>query len=151
MSAMTTTTASHTSTVAAMYDAFGRGDLAGILSHLSEGVTWDVTEAPWTPHAAEVPWLKPRRGHDQVAEFFEIVGAWTYERFEVLDILASDTQVAAEIRLVADLPNGNRIDEVAIHMWTFGQDDKVIALRRMLDTAANITAADVAAAPIPAH
>jgi hypothetical protein len=31
---MTTTTASHTNTVAAMYE-FGRGDLAGILSHLS--------------------------------------------------------------------------------------------------------------------
>jgi hypothetical protein len=63
-----------------------------------------VTEEPWTPHAAGVRWLKPRRGHDQVAEFFEIVGAWSYERFDVLDILASDTQVAAEIRLIADLP-----------------------------------------------
>jgi ketosteroid isomerase-like protein len=124
-----------------MYEAFGRGDLAGILSHLSEDITWDVTEEPWTPHAAGVPWLLPRRGHDQVAEFFEIVGAWTYERFEVLDLLASDTQVAAEIRLIADLPNGSRIDEAVIHLWTFGQDGKVIALRRMLDTAANIAAA----------
>jgi ketosteroid isomerase-like protein len=148
---MTTTTASHTSTVTAMYEAFGRGDLAGILSHLSEDVTWDVTEEPWTPDDAGVPWLKPRHGHDQVAEFFEIVGAWSYERFEVLDILASDTQVAAEIRLIADLPNGNRIDEVVIHMWTFGQDDKVIALRRMLDTAANIAAADVSPPHLPAH
>ncbi|MGO9754288.1 MAG: nuclear transport factor 2 family protein [Solirubrobacteraceae bacterium] len=138
---MTTTAAAHTSTVAAMYEAFGRGDLAGILSHLSHDVTWDVTEEPWTPHAAEVPWLMPRRGHDQVAEFFEIVGAWTYERSELLDMLVSDTQVAAEIRLTADLPNGNRIDEVVIHMWTFGADGNVLALRRMLDTAANIAAA----------
>ena len=45
------------------------------------------------------------------------------------------------MRLIADLPNGNRIDEAVIHMWTFGQDGKVIALRRMLDTAANIGAA----------
>jgi hypothetical protein len=93
----------------------------------------------------------PRRGHAEVAEFFEIVGAWSYERFEVLDILASDTQIAAEIRLTADLPNGNQIDEVVIHMWTFGQDDKVIALRRMLDTAANIAAADASSAPVPEH
>jgi uncharacterized protein len=138
---MTTTTASHTNTVAAMYEAFGRGDLAAILSHLSQDVTWDATEEPWTPHAARVPWLTPRRGHDQVAEFFEIVGAWSYERFELLDMLASDTQVAAEIRLTADLPNGNRIDEVVIHMWTFGPDGKVITLRRILEAAANITAA----------
>jgi len=138
---MTTTTAPHTTTVAAMYEAFGRGDLAAILSHLSEDVTWDVTEEPWTPHAAGVPWLTPRQGHDQVAEFFEIVGAWNYERFELLDTLTSDTQVGAEIHLTADLPNGNRIDEVVIHLWTFGPDGKVIALRRMLDTAANIAAA----------
>jgi uncharacterized protein len=147
----TTTTQSHTDAVTAMYEAFGRGDLAGILSHLSEDVTWDVTEEPWTPHAAGVPWLKPRRGHDQVAEFFEIVGAWSYERFEVLDMLASDAQIAAEIRLIADLPNGNRIDEVVIHMWTFGQEDKVMALRRMLDTAANIAAADQAPPRVPEH
>jgi uncharacterized protein len=124
-----------------MYEAFGRGDLDGILSHLSHDVAWDVTEEPWTAHAAGVPWLTPRRGHDQVAEFFEIVGAWNYERFELLDLLTSDTQVAAEIRLTADLPNGHRIDEVAIHLWTFGADGKVIALRRVLDTAANIAAA----------
>ena len=59
----------------------------------------------------------------------------------MLDLLASDTQIAAEIRLIAGLPNGNRIDELVIHLWTFGQDGKVIALRRVLDTAANIAAA----------
>jgi ketosteroid isomerase-like protein len=136
-----TATHSHTATVAAMYEAFGRGDIAAVLSHLSEDVTWDVTEEPWTPHAAGVPWLTPRRGHAEVAEFFAIVGAWDYERFEVLDMLISDTRVAAEIRLVATLPNGNRIDEAVMHVWTFGDDGRVIALRRMLDTAANIAAA----------
>ena len=89
----------------------------------------------------KVPWLLPRRGHDEVSEFFEIVSAWNYERFEVLDMLASDTQVAVEIRMTAELPNGNRIDEEVIHLWTFRPDDKVIEPRRMLDTAANIKAA----------
>jgi ketosteroid isomerase-like protein len=138
---MTTTTNSHTATVTAMYEAFGRGDVAAVLSHLSEDVTWDVTDEPWTPHAAGVPWLLPRRGHAEVAEFFAIVGAWQYERFEVLDLLESDTQVAAELRLVATLPNGNRVDEVVMHVWRFGEDGLVIALRRMLDTAAHIAAA----------
>jgi hypothetical protein len=137
----TTTTNDHAAAVAAMYEAFGRGDIAAVLSHLSEDVTWDVTEEPWTPHAAEVPWLTPRRGHAEVAEFFEIVGAWHYERFEALDLMVSDTQIAAELRLVADLPNGARIDEVVMHVWTFGDDGRVIALRRMLDTAAHIAAA----------
>ena len=140
---MTTITNSHAATVTAIYEAFGRGDIPAVLSHLSEDVTWDVTEEPWTPAAAGVPWLVPRRGHAEVAEFFAIVGAWDYERFEVLDLLVSDTQVAAAVRLVADLPNGKRLDEVVMHVWTFGEDGSVIALRRMLDTAAHIAAAGV--------
>lgn len=138
---MTDIIQTHTQSVTAMYDAFGRGDVNGILSHLSEQITWDVTDEPWTPHASQVPWLLPRRGHDQVAEFFAIVSAWNYERFEVLDMLVSDTQVAVEIRMTAELPTGSRIDEEVIHLWTFGTDGKVVKLRRMLDTAANIEAA----------
>jgi len=138
---MTDTIQTHTQSVTAMYDAFGRGDVDGILSHLSEEIRWDVTDEPWTPHAAEVPWLLPRRGHRQVREFFAIVSAWNYERFEVLDMLVSDTQVAVEIRMTAELPNGSRVDEEVIHLWTFGTNGKVVKLRRMLDTAANIDAA----------
>jgi ketosteroid isomerase-like protein len=137
----TTTTQSHAATVRALYEAFGRRDVPAILSMLSDDVTWDVTEEPWTPHAARVPWLIPRRGHAEVLQFFEIVGAWEYERFDVLDLMVSDTQVAAELRLVATLPNGGRVDEVVMHVWKFGDDGRVIALRRMLDTAAHIAAA----------
>ncbi len=82
-----------------------------------------------------------RRGPAEVVEFFEIVGTWKYERFDVLDMLSSDRQLAVELRLVADLPNGKRLDEVVIHLWTFGPDGKVTALREVLDTAANIEAA----------
>ena len=124
----TTIPTGHAATVAAIYEAFGRRDVPAVLSHLAEDVTWDVTDEPWTPHA-------------EVAEFFAIAGAWTYERFEVLDLMVSETRVAAAVRLVADLPGGGRLDEVVIHLWTFGDDGSVIALRRMLDTAAHIAAA----------
>ena len=138
---MPTTTTSHAGTVLAMYEAFGRRDIDGVLAHLAEDATWDVTDEPWTPHAAGVPWLQPRRGHAEIAEFFAIVGRWEYDRFEPLDLLVSDTQVAAQLRLVATLPNGSRLDENLIHLWSFGDDGKVVALRRMLDTAAHIAAA----------
>jgi ketosteroid isomerase-like protein len=137
----TTSTTNHKATIAAMYEAFGRGDVAAILSHLSEDVTWDVTDEPWTPHAAGVPWMRPRRGHAEVQEFFAIVGEWKYDRFEVLDMLESETQVAGVLRMSIELPNGSRIDEVVVHLFTFGEDGRVVALRRVLDTAANIAAA----------
>jgi ketosteroid isomerase-like protein len=136
----TTTITNNRQTVSEMYEAFGRGDVDAILAKQSEDVTWDVTEEPWTPHEAGVPWLAPRRGRAEVGEFFQIAGAWTYRRFEILDLLASETQVAAIVRMVADLPNGGHIDEVLVHLWTFGEDGRVVALRRMLDTAAHIAA-----------
>src|SRR5262245_66483393 len=108
---MPTTTSTNADTVAGMYEAFGRGDVAAILAALAEDVTWDVTEEPWTPHAAGVPWLAPRRGRAAVAEFFSIVGAWRYERFEVIDLLISDARAAAVVHLNAELPNAARIDE----------------------------------------
>ncbi len=135
------TTDQHKATVTAMYEAFGRGDIPDVLSHLADEIAWNHTEEPWTPHAAGVPWLKPRRGPAEVVEFFEIVGAWKYERFEILDVLSSDRQLAVELRLVADLPNGKRLDELVIHLWTFAPDGKVTGLREVLDTAANIEAA----------
>lgn len=135
------TTDQQKSAVTAMYEAFGRGDVPGVLSHLADEIAWNHTDEPWTPHAAGVPWLKPRRGHAEVVEFFEIVSAWKYERFEVLDMLSSDRQIAVELRLVAELPNGQRLDEVVIHLWTFGADGKVTGLREVLDTAADIEAA----------
>jgi uncharacterized protein len=139
---MTTTThTNYTTTVAGMYEAFSRGDIDAVLAQLSDDVTWDATPEPWTPHAAGVPWLTPRRGPAEVRKFFEIVGQWKYENFDVLDMLVSDTQLAAIIRMTADLPNGHRLDEVVVHLWTFDADGKVIKLRRMLDTAANIAAA----------
>jgi hypothetical protein len=55
------------------------------------------------------------------------------ERARMVDVLAalslttdlvSDAQVAAEIRLTAEFPNGNRIDEMVIHLWTLAPTAK---------------------------
>jgi hypothetical protein len=51
-----------------------------------------VTDEAWTPHAAGVPWLLPRGGHAEVMGFFDIARTWNYDRLEVIDLLASDTQ-----------------------------------------------------------
>ena len=63
------------------------------------------------------------------------------ERFEVIDMLASDTRVAAVLRMAARLPNGGRFDEVVVHLWTFADDGSIVAMRRVLDTAQRIAAA----------
>lgn len=47
----TTSTHSNTAAVAAMYEAFGRGDIAAILSHLSEDVAGSTPRRTSRPPA----------------------------------------------------------------------------------------------------
>lgn len=47
---------SNVATVQAIYDAFGRGDVATILDKLDDAVEWE-TSVP----VPEVPWLQARR------------------------------------------------------------------------------------------
>ena len=51
----------HLEAVAAIYEAFGRGDVAAILDYLDDSVAWDVWNDN-SAHAVQVPWLVPR--HD---------------------------------------------------------------------------------------
>jgi hypothetical protein len=58
--------------VKAIYEAFGKGDISGILERLSEAGRWEQ----WTDNEARkagVPWLQSRIGKEGVAEFFTIV------------------------------------------------------------------------------
>jgi hypothetical protein len=59
----------------------------------------------------------------------------------VLDLLASDRQVGAEVRIVTD----SYTDE-ELHLWTFGDDGLVTRLRHYVDTAKHIAAMDAAGA-----
>jgi len=80
----------HAKTVEAIYAAFGRGDIAGILGALREDVEW---EHDAVDHG--IPWLAPRQGRAQVAGFFEALRALDIRRFEPKRILADDTMAAA--------------------------------------------------------
>ena len=133
--------ADHRATVARIYEAFGRGDLPAILDHLADDVEWEQWER-WSPHEAGVPWLRPRRGKDAVAEFFGIVGAWEMRDFRVLNLLASDTQVVAEIVIDARIPDtGATVRDEELHLWTFDEAGKVRRFRHYVDTAKHIAAA----------
>ena len=128
-------------TVAAVYEAFGRGDVAFILDQLANDVLFD---ADWTGNHAQhagVAHLMPRRGPAQVAEFFALIGSWEVDRFEVLDLIGSGRQVVAEIRAGFTLPNGGRFVDDELHLWTFSAAGKVSRFRHYVDTAKQVAAA----------
>jgi hypothetical protein len=54
-------------TIQSMYDAFGRGDLAGILEHVADEVRWVVHLDPI------VPWSGDFSGKANVPRFFEAI------------------------------------------------------------------------------
>ena len=135
----------HLETVTAIYEAFGRGDVATILTHLADPIAWDVW-ADNSVHAAHVPWLAPRTDRAGVGEFFAIVGQFQIRQFDVLSLVASGNQVVAEIVIDATVPGGARYRDEELHLWEFGESGQVVRFRHYVDTAKHIAAAARAAA-----
>lgn len=131
----------HLDTVAAIYTAFGKGDIPGIIQHLSDNVQWEA----WADNSAQkagVPWLQARSGKAGALQFFEIVGTFKIREFQVLSLLAGGNQVAAEFVIEFEAPGTGAIcrDE-EMHLWTFDDNGKVIRLRHYTDTAKHIAVA----------
>ena len=131
---MTTTNAE---TVGAIYAAFGRGDIAFILDQLAD----DVVFEDWPDNYAQragVSHLARRAGRAGAEEFFASVRSWTPEDFAVRDILASKQQVAADVHVAWLLPDGARLADDEVHLWTFDETGKIARLRHYIDTAKHI-------------
>lgn len=117
-------------TVKAMYDCFGRGDIAGILARLSPDVEW---EHDWggTP----LKWYRPRRGHDGVKQFFASLADFEFLRFEPAAFLEGGNLVAVPIHIELRVrATGRTIRDLEAHLWTFGDDGRVARLRHLVDT-----------------
>lgn len=74
--------------VQAIFDAFGRGDIAGVLEHVSEDVTWK------SPGPEVVSYFGDRRGHAGATEFFVQLGTSVdFEHFEPGAFIAEGDRV----------------------------------------------------------
>lgn len=128
-------------TVNRIYEAFGKGDIPTIIDCLADNVQWEQ----WADNSAQkagVPWMQAQSGKQGVLEFFKIAGKLEVKDFQVLSIMANDTQVAAEFMFEATVPStGNHYRDEEIHLWTFNEEGKVIGLRHYADTAKLIAAA----------
>ncbi|MFF2555934.1 nuclear transport factor 2 family protein [Nocardia sp. NPDC058058] len=130
----------HAEIVTSLYNAFGTGDIAFILEHLADDVSWD---ADWESNSAQLagaPHMAARRGPAQVAEFFALLSEWKFEDFTVLDVIGSDGQVVTEMRVDIVMPNGGRIADQELHLWSFDDQHRVRTFRTYADTAKNIAA-----------
>ncbi len=123
-------------TVQAIYEAFGNGDLPGVLAHMSEDIAWE----PELPDYG-MPWLKPGRGKAHVAAFFTALGTeMEFRGLEPVNWLEGGDQVAVVVRVDASV-KGVPLPSYEVHLWTVGADGKASALSHFVDTHAHLQAA----------
>jgi ketosteroid isomerase-like protein len=125
--------------VAAMYEAFGRGDVPAILERLAPDVQWEDERDNFAQKAG-VPWLAPRRGRDGAAEFFRLLSAYQFHEFKVVSLLEGDHKVVGEVVVELTQPNGVRVRDEELHLFTFNDRGQVIRFRHYVDTAKAIAA-----------
>jgi ketosteroid isomerase-like protein len=133
-----TRTHSTADTVGEIYQAFGRGDIHGILAGLADDVAWEV----WPDNSAQragVAHLQARRGPQEVEKFFAVIAGWSVNDFRVLDVIGAGRQVVAQISVDFTLPGGARLVDEELHLWTFDDAGRVVAFRHYCDTAKHIS------------
>jgi ketosteroid isomerase-like protein len=118
-------------TVRRGYDAFGRGDLEGLLSLFDENIEWV------SPGPPDLPTAGTRRGRQQVAEFFAMVNAlFEFQRFEPQTFVAQGDRVVVLGSDTARVKaTGKVLDSDWAHSFTL-RDGKVVAFKEFIDTAA---------------
>lgn len=130
----------HLFTVAALYEAFGRGDIPEVLSLMSDDIRFDADPLGSSAADAGHPLLTPRVGKAQLGEFFAAFGGCELHFFEVLDLMSSDDQVAVHVHLAYTTPAGNPVEDDEIHRWTFDADGRAASVKHYADTARHIAA-----------
>ena len=113
------------------YEAFGRGDINGLLAQLDPDVEWR------TPGPPDLPTAGQRRGHDAVQEFFQTLsGLLETLRFEPKQFVAQGDMVivigddTSRVRA-----SGTTLEVRFAHVFTV-RDGKVVAFEEYIDTAA---------------
>ena len=131
----------HIQTIKDLYAAFGRGDVATILSKLAPDVSWEV-EAP-----AEISFAGIRKGPEAVKGFFQaIANDHADPKLEITEYLSSADAVATFGRYKCTLKKtGKHVDSPVAHLFKF-RDGKIVRFVDHINTAAFLEAAQSSAA-----
>lgn len=118
-------------TITAVYEAFGRGDVAAILGAVTEDVDWAAEAA-----SSAAPWYGVRHGKDAVAKFFADFGStMEVEEFTPVSLAANDTDVLTVVRFRARSRGTGKAAEMNLHHYFKFRDGKVAYYRGTEDTA----------------
>jgi ketosteroid isomerase-like protein len=136
------TTSSHTTSdpkieaVQRLYEAYGRGDVDGVLAELADDVDW-AAEAAGTA----VPWYGRFHGKGEVPRFFKEIGsALDVTEFDVVSITSNDRDVVATVHWTFTVhKTGKTASMYMQHWWRFA-DGKIAFFRGSEDSLQTATA-----------
>jgi uncharacterized protein len=122
------------------YAAFGRGDIPGVLAHLSDDIDWELLGP------SELPTAGNRRGKTAVSGFFQQVGElWDFERFEPRQFISQADVVVALGSYSGKAKGSNRPFQAEwAHVFTI-KNGKASKFREYTDTANLVNALGVTA------
>jgi uncharacterized protein len=130
---------SNADTVRAIYGAFGSGDIPAILEHIAP----DAAMEAWDQEhqTGDIPYLRRQTGPEGFGAFFGEVAKYEIKDFQVLDVIGDGRQVVVEVFIHNVVPEtGKEIRDEELHLWTFGDDGKVVRMRHYVDTAKHLAA-----------
>lgn len=128
----------HAATVAAIYEAFGRGDVDAILEKLADDVEWEVGIRD-----TGLDYLRERHGKHDVIGFFEALArTLVLTHFEPLALCAADDYVTVPVRHAGNIVGGDEVPMTTeVHIWRFAADGRVAEFRHVFDYAIHERAA----------
>jgi hypothetical protein len=123
-------------TIHKVYDAFGHGDVEGVVSMLTDDVRWTT---PGPPDV--IPYAGEKKGHDEVTGYFEAFGASAETTaFEPRKFFANDDMVVVLGHYTFSVvKTGKVVDNDFVHTFELA-DGKVSVFEGYEDSAAVVAA-----------
>jgi ketosteroid isomerase-like protein len=124
--------AQNVAVIKGIYDAFGAGDVAGVLGAMSPDIVWH--EAENFPYADRNPYVGPQAVAEGV--FGRCIGEWDGFNVQMTDLIDGGDRVVALGRYGgAYKTSGGAMNAEAVHVWTL-KDGKAVAFQQYIDTLA---------------
>jgi hypothetical protein len=123
--------------IQSVYEAFGRGDLAAVMSHVADEVDWGVNAHPEGLGYAEVPYYGIVKTKREVEShyFGQAVRDYEFHSFKPLAFLSEGDRVMVPLELeVTVRRTGRRIALAEIHSFVL-ENGKITGYRGFFDTA----------------
>jgi ketosteroid isomerase-like protein len=130
--------AENVAVIKGIYDAFGAGDVGGVLGAMGPDIVWH--EAENFPYADRNPYVGPQAVAEGV--FGRCIGEWDGFNVQMTDLIDGGDRVVALGRYGgAYKTSGGAMNPQAVHVWTL-KDGKAVAFQQYIDTLAVSRAMD---------